>query len=40
MTTGDLHATQELTADAGGDFTDLLTVQETAQGDVPIVVEN
>jgi excisionase family DNA binding protein len=31
MTTGDLHATQELTADAGGDFTDLLTVQETAQ---------
>ena len=31
MATGDLHATQEFTADAGGDFADLLTVQETAQ---------
>ena len=31
MTTGDLHATQELPADAEGDSADLLTVQETAQ---------
>jgi excisionase family DNA binding protein len=31
MTTGDLHAAQEVTADPGGPISDLLTVQETAQ---------
>ena len=31
MATGDLHAIEEFTADAGGDSGDLLTVQETAR---------
>jgi excisionase family DNA binding protein len=31
MRTGDLHATEELTADMSDDTTDLLTVQETAR---------
>ena len=31
MTTGNLDSTQEFTTDAEGDFSDLLTVQETAQ---------